>query len=91
MTNRAYSSFSLKKEAHDQQLAPKFKKVDLKTKVKKKSKNYMVKNLSLFRQYGRLEILDKDQKIKISKKKLKEYIKGKINALKTTNIFKDLD
>ena len=59
-----------------------------KTKVKKKKKKKkkgMAKHLSLFKQYGRLKILEGDQKIKMSRKKLEEYIKGKINAI----IFKD--
>ena len=33
--------------------------------------------------------LDRDQKIKISRKKLKKYIDEKINTLKTTVILKD--
>ena len=89
-TSKTDSSFSLKMEVHDQQPAPKFKEVNLKAKVKKKSKNGKTKYLSFFRQYVKLEMLDRDQKIKTSRKKLKEYINGKINALRTTNILKDL-
>ena len=80
-TNRVDSSLSLNKEAHDHQLAPKFEAVNLKTKVKKKKKKGMAKHFSLFKQYGRLKILKGDQKIKTSKKKLKEYIKCKINVI----------
>ena len=47
------------------------------------------KYLSLFSKYRKLDVLDKGQKIKISRKKLKEYIDRKINALKTTVILKD--
>ena len=60
VTNRAYSSLSLNKEAHDHQPTPKFKVVNLKTKVKKKMKKGMAKYLSLFKQYGRLKILEGD-------------------------------
>ena len=88
-TSKAESSFSLKMEVHDQQPAPKFAEVDLKAKVKKKSKNGKTKYLSFFRKYGRLVLLDGDQRIKASRKKIKRYINDKINALRTTNILKD--
>ena len=88
-TSKPSSSFSLKTEVHDQQPTPKFEEDDLKGGVKKKSKNGKKKYLSLFSKYEKLEVLDKGQKIKISRKKLKEYIDGKINALKTTAVLND--
>ena len=88
-TSKTSSSFSSKTEVHDQQPDPKFEEVDLKGGMKKKGKNGKKIFLSLFSKYGKLDVLDRDQKIKISRKKLKKYIDEKINALKTTVILKD--